>query len=65
MNVRRIAGRLLRQKRKPGRKTMERTLSEKIIVFEPWVRDINDYLNHGDEVDRNRWLKIKYGKDGG
>jgi hypothetical protein len=61
MNIRRIAGRMLRQKRKPGRKVkvMERAV-EKVIVFEPWVKDINEYMNHDDTVDYNRWLRIKY-----
>jgi hypothetical protein len=58
MNVRRIAGRMLRQKRKPGRKTVE-----KVVVFEPWVRDINDYIDRYDIVQNNRGLRLKHGEN--
>jgi hypothetical protein len=68
MSIRRLAGRMAaripRQKRKP-RKTvgapLERAI-ERVIVFEPWVRNINDYISQYDITQYNRSLKIRHGE---
>jgi hypothetical protein len=54
-NIRRLAGRMLRQKRRPGKKI------EEDKVFDPWVRDINEYLTDSEGI---RFLRIKYPEDG-
>jgi hypothetical protein len=75
-NIRRVAGRLLRQKRKPAKHLdkLDRGVGDRVIVFESWVRPIDNYVRdnigvngrRGENNDRGEYeqqLRHKYGEN--